>query len=150
MELNIICGDLTLGGPALFVNDPTITMVHCAEQVFLAAIQVTQISVDGISAPSIIESLLHDHRVTVHFQILNMVQINATANGDWKWTGKYEMAGRKTEGRFVYPVDPAIPINNETSNAQYLFCTDMLLVIGATVFSTLTPHTIQALLKLKN
>ncbi|KAF9515337.1 hypothetical protein BS47DRAFT_1342059 [Hydnum rufescens UP504] len=69
-EFHVIKGDPVLGEPALFVNDPAVTVVRCAECVFLAVIQVTQITVDSLNAPSIIESLLHDRRVCIRFQIL--------------------------------------------------------------------------------
>ncbi len=78
---------------SLHVEDPAVTLVHCANLVFLAVVQVTGIQNDNQHLLSIPVNELHEPSVFVDARIMQLISTSIEHqpnNEDWEWSGKFE------------------------------------------------------------
>lgn len=142
VQTNVIVGESILGA-GLFINDPAITLVQCAERIFLAVIQVSEILVESQSIASIVEEELSDRHVGIQFQILKLARTDTEAEGDWLWKSAFGTTLFRTEGRFIFPIDPTIVVKD--LQPCYVFKSESLLQIASTLFSNLGLEALQSL-----
>lgn len=86
---------VTADGPSVFVSNPVVTLIQCEGNIFLAIIQVGDISIDQTSVLEIRSEFLVESVVTIQFQIYHITEITDPNNpdcndNDWKWNCNME------------------------------------------------------------
>ncbi|PBK88629.1 hypothetical protein ARMGADRAFT_1065534 [Armillaria gallica] len=130
LEAKILSAVATVSGNAaaddesLHVEDPAVTLVRCANLVFLTVVQVTGIQNDNQHLLSIPVNELHEPSVFVDARIMQLVSTSIEHqpnNEDWEWPGKFEqvLAFRsRLEGRWI---DIFIPKVQEATHSTLLY-----------------------------
>ncbi|KZS88961.1 hypothetical protein SISNIDRAFT_417371 [Sistotremastrum niveocremeum HHB9708] len=143
----IIDNDSLFGGPILSFNDPVATLVTVNDIVFLAIGQVISLKNGQSTVDSIDLALLREPSISATLQILQILptstseSVDATAS-DWSWSQQFE-GTINTSGRFIHPINPPTSVN--TFPPTYLFRSDELRAIGATMHDTMAPGDVKHL-----
>ena len=136
----------------LDIGDPIITVVRCAKLAFLAIGQVNAIVTRGKTTRSIVPDLLTSPDVSVKFQVQKLVKIlredDQEMKEDWTTTGEYEIGTFQTLGRLVQCVNPGVLVRE--GKTFWIFSTGVLMELGASFFSTLSPDDRKSLPELKS
>jgi hypothetical protein len=129
-------------GPSLFVGDPVATLIQCEGNIFLAIVQVNDISVDHTSVLEIRPQFLVESIIMVQFQIYQFMEITNPSDpdhndADWKWSRRMESQILKTPGSCIQVIDPAVS-TRISFQPVYLFKTEELRGLAASLFSSIS------------
>ncbi|KAI0058140.1 hypothetical protein BV25DRAFT_1862304, partial [Artomyces pyxidatus] len=124
-------------------EDPAITLVQCADSIFLAVIQILDIRYDNTSVHSLPTRLLHEPNVRIRAQTMSLVEFDSSHQPnrpDFEWTGSFETlpALRELEGRWVNLINPVLQQRSRGVSAgtvTYVFQTSELRQMAYTLFA---------------
>ncbi|THU89597.1 hypothetical protein K435DRAFT_821336 [Dendrothele bispora CBS 962.96] len=133
----ILCdSDSLLGPPALCIGHPIVTVVRCAEDVFLAVAEVigiTYMSNNNVQGLNL--ELLGSDNTKISYQILRLipatVQDDPTEEHDWIWKQTMELCCTDVPGRLIHAFNPDLAIIPESAQAVYLFDSATLVTTAA-------------------
>ncbi|KAF8890598.1 hypothetical protein BD779DRAFT_1702573 [Infundibulicybe gibba] len=124
--------------PVLSINDPAATLVQCQDKIFLAVVNVTQITIDKRPVYEIGLELLMEPIVKVHFQILHLSEVPCEAqfNADWAWTQNMVTTAYHSQGAFIQALSPLVS-TEIAGRPTYLFQSRELQAVAALLFGQL-------------
>jgi hypothetical protein len=135
--------DNPTGAPSLRIGNPIATLVQCEGDVFLAIGQVNTIVLGLCSMDSIVLDLLPDPATKISYQIFQLVPTHATdePNGDydWRWSLGFESRSMHNVAvHLIHPLNPTVS-NQVPGKPTYLFSSDVLITVAASIDSQLAP-----------
>ncbi|KAJ7153390.1 hypothetical protein C8R46DRAFT_1197422 [Mycena filopes] len=134
----LITFDGPLGAPSLRLGNPIVSIVKCEKLMFLAIGLVNGITFGTQDTESIALDLLPDGGTKISYQILRLVtatmEDDPTAVHDWRWSGSFEATCSDVPGILIHPLNPTLS-NRTPGKPTYLFSSDVLVTLGATVSS---------------
>ncbi|KAJ7700182.1 hypothetical protein B0H16DRAFT_1441414 [Mycena metata] len=140
--------DGPLGTPSLRLGNPVVTMVKCEELMFLAIGLVSSIKFGAQETESIPLDLLPDGGTKVSYQILRLItatiEDDPTTLHDWRWSGSDESSCTAVPGLLIHPLNPTVS-NRTPGKPTYLFSSETLVTLGATVFSQVLSNDLDSL-----
>ncbi|KAJ7814764.1 hypothetical protein B0H14DRAFT_3746965 [Mycena olivaceomarginata] len=134
--------DSVFGGPSLMISDVIATLVRCEGRTFLCLGEVNGIYLNSESLDSIGLDVLPERTVNVSFQFLKIIPSTTaddiSSKHDWKSAGLLERT-LKVPGQMVQPLNPTLS-TVQSGNACYLFESNGLRILTASLFEPLTPQ----------
>lgn len=142
-ENNLISFDSPLGQPPLHIGNPVASLVQCERMVFLVIGQVNWIMFGGHSDVSALNiNLLDDKNTKISYQILRIrpatIADDPGEQHDWIWSLKMELHCENVPESLIHPLNPTVSVQTP-GQPTYLFASDILLTITASIYGELAP-----------